>query len=771
MLEALSHREINQAVQAKKTLLLYRNGRLAFAATIINGSLLALINSHHGEPYVSFGWWLALVTMAAARFGLTLRYNEHRNLEASEPFCRRLYVAASLAMGVCWGASALVFIPGAVGEVRMFTSLVICGMVAGAVPTLSPVPQAFRSFAFAAVMPLLLLTLSRASLPMDWALAAVTMLFLLLVTASARYLHESLDASIRMGIEQSRHAHDLADSESRYRQILHHSPAGILQYDGQLVITYCNEQLARMLHAPADRLIGFDMKCLRDQRVLPALLAPFSGERGFYEGEYSSTLGDAKIWMSMNCVPLATVDRQSTCAIALIQDITDRRRSEEEIRSLAFFDALTNLPNRRLLLDRLEHATKASARHGQFGALILLDLDQFKQINDTQGHDTGDRMLVDVAQRLKDCLRAEDTVARLGGDEYVVLVENLGAAESAAIRSAEEIAEKIRNGIRAPFSAGPGRAEYFPSASVGVTLFTGRPDSIETLLKQADVALYQAKDAGRNAVRFFNQDMQETIDRRASLEAALHRALERHEFVLHYQPQVDHRGGMKGAEALVRWMSPEHGMVAPGQFIPLAEESGLILAIGRWVIESACSQLKKWDLDPRSRNLHLSVNVSARQIHHPDFVGHVRQALMLSGADPRRLVLELTESAVLDQIEVVIGRMEQLRALGVGFSLDDFGQGYSSLSHLKRLPLDQVKIDRAFVSGLPRDTNDMAIVGAILGICRSLGLQAVAEGVETREQADFLAGQGCDTFQGYLYGRPMPIEEFARQLEAEGITA
>jgi EAL domain-containing protein (putative c-di-GMP-specific phosphodiesterase class I) len=212
-------------------------------------------------------------------------------------------------------------------------------------------------------------------------------------------------------------------------------------------------------------------------------------------------------------------------------------------------------------------------------------------------------------------------------------------------------------------------------------------------------------------------------------------------------------------------------MVAPGQFIPLAEESGLILAIGRWVIESACSQLKKWDLDPRSRNLHLSVNVSARQIHHPDFVGHVRQALMLSGADPRRLVLELTESAVLDQIEVVIGRMEQLRALGVGFSLDDFGQGYSSLSHLKRLPLDQVKIDRAFVSGLPRDTNDMAIVGAILGICRSLGLQAVAEGVETREQADFLAGQGCDTFQGYLYGRPMPIEEFARQLEAEGITA
>ncbi|HYA59838.1 MAG TPA: GGDEF domain-containing phosphodiesterase, partial [Burkholderiaceae bacterium] len=307
---------------------------------------------------------------------------------------------------------------------------------------------------------------------------------------------------------------------------------------------------------------------------------------------------------------------------------------------------------------------------------------------------------------------------------------------------------------------GGSEAEYFSTTSIGLTLFCGQEISAEVLLKQADVALYQAKDAGRNAVRFFSPAMQATIERRAALEASLRRGLDKKEFHLFYQPQVRKNGALIGAEALIRWMPAGHGLVPPVQFIPLAEETGLILLIGRWVLDTACAQLKAWEDDPHTRGLRLSVNVSARQFHQPDFVEQVRQSLLVSGADPARLSLELTEGVVLDHVELVISRMEQLNELGVGFSLDDFGKGYSSLSYLKRLPLDQIKIDQSFVNDVPWDTNDSAIVRAILAMSHSLGLQVIAEGVETVEQRDFLEQNGCHAYQGFLFSKPLPIKEF-----------
>ncbi|HNG78411.1 MAG TPA: EAL domain-containing protein [Burkholderiaceae bacterium] len=440
-----------------------------------------------------------------------------------------------------------------------------------------------------------------------------------------------------------------------------------------------------------------------------------------------------------------------------VRDITERKASEDEIRQLAYYDALTQLPNRRLFLDRLSHALMAAERSQQFGAVLMLDLDHFKKLNDTQGHDVGDRLLLEVAQRLTLALREVDTIARLGGDEFAVMIEGLGGDASAAARQAAHIAEKIHARLNQPYSLDGAHANYCSSPSIGMTLFRGRAAPIDVLLKQADVALYQAKDAGRNTIRFFNPTMQADIDSRTAMEGALRQALVENRFQLYYQPQVDEHGERTGAEALIRWFDATGKMTPPDQFIPLAEETGLILDIGQWVLDTACAQLRRWQDEESTRHLRMSVNVSARQFHQPDFVDRVRRSLTVSGAHPSQLMLELTESIVVDRLDDVIERMKALRELGVLFSLDDFGTGYSSLSYVKRLPLDEVKIDRSFVRDLVVDSNDAAIVRAILAMSESLGLRVVAEGVETQVQRDFLLRNGCRAYQGYLFGRPMPI--------------
>lgn len=450
--------------------------------------------------------------------------------------------------------------------------------------------------------------------------------------------------------------------------------------------------------------------------------------------------------------------------LGLVRDITERKQVERQIRDLAYFDALTRLPNRRLLMDRLGHALIASDRSREFGALMILDLDHFKTLNDTQGHDVGDRLLVEVARRLTANVRQQDSVCRLGGDEFVVLLEDLGPDEQHAATQAEIIAEKVRFALNQPYSLNVNGSKFHSTTSIGLTLFRGQEASVDMLLKQADVALYQAKDAGRNLVRFFNPAMQAAIDSRMAMEGALRQALDKGEFRLYYQPQVNQDGDLIGAEALLRWLPANREMVSPAEFVPLAEETGLVLPIGQWVLGTACAQLKAWERDPRTQSLQMSVNVSARQFHQPDFVDTVQFILVSSGINPARLKLELTESVVLENVDAVVSRMQQLNALGVSFCLDDFGTGYSSLSYLKRLPLDQVKIDQSFVRDVTEDPNDAAIVRAIMAMSRSLGLQVVAEGVETQAQRDFLLQNDCKAYQGFLFCEPVPIEAWERLL-------
>jgi diguanylate cyclase (GGDEF)-like protein/PAS domain S-box-containing protein len=471
------------------------------------------------------------------------------------------------------------------------------------------VPTAFRTFTLPILVPLAFAILYQAESALDWAFGIMTIVFLVAVLASARYLHETLDVAIRLGLDQKRLVEDMKgardDAEAalaarklieatlQYRLILQHSPTGILHYDNALIITYCNTRIAQILQVPMEKLIGLDMKTLRDQRVLPALKAALEGRQGVYEGEYVSTLSGAQVWVAMHCTPFQSEQNQIEGGIAIVENITERKQSEEEIRHLAYFDPLTQLPNRRLLMDRLGHALIASNRNREYGALMILDLDHFKSLNDTQGHDVGDRLLVAVSQRLAASLRQEDTVARMGGDEYVVMMEGLGQSERSAATQAEVVAEKIRYALNLPYILGDRETEHFSTTSIGLTLFCGQDDPPEVLLKQADVALYQAKGAGRNAVRFFSPAMQAAIESRAALEGALRQGLDKGEFQLYYQPQVDQAGRLIGAEALIRWLSPKQGLVSPAQFIPLAEETGLILQLGQWVLNTACAYRKR----------------------------------------------------------------------------------------------------------------------------------------------------------------------------------
>jgi diguanylate cyclase (GGDEF)-like protein len=434
--------------------------------------------------------------------------------------------------------------------------------------------------------------------------------------------------------------------------------------------------------------------------------------------------------------------------------LRDNSREAIELR----LDQLTGLPTRKLLMDRLNQAMAACARSGSHGGLMLVDMDKFKSLNDTHGHDIGDILLQQVASRLTACVRDGDTVARLGGDEFVVVLVNAGKKEKDAAATVEATGERILSALSQPFQLGS--IAYVTSASAGLTLFKGDDASAEDLLKQTDLAMYKSKESGQNTCQFFDPLMEATVRERALLERDLRVAIHEKQFQLYYQPQVGIEGRLQGTEALIRWNHPRRGLVPPDSFIPLAEETGLIVPLGQWVMETACNQLAAWAAWPATADFKLSVNVSAREFQQPGFVEQLLATLENSGADPRRLELELTESLLVENVDEIIEKMLALQARGMGFSLDDFGTGYSSLSYLKRMPLDQVKIDRSFVRDVLTDPNAAAIAKTILALADSLGLNVIAEGVETAEQRDFLASAGCHVFQGYYFSRPLPLQEF-----------
>ncbi|MCX7255848.1 MAG: EAL domain-containing protein [Polaromonas sp.] len=473
----------------------------------------------------------------------------------------------------------------------------------------------------------------------------------------------------------------------------------------------------------------------------------------------------SSFWLELEIVRVRAPTGELTHWVAVGRDITQRKNAADAIHHMAFYDALTSLPNRLLLLQRLEHLLTQNAQTRTQGALMFIDVDKLKVLNDTLGHAHGDRLLQQVAIRLSSCVPKTDTVARLGGDEFVIMLNNLGDDPGAAARRARSLADRVLMQLREPFDL-IGH-QHYTTSSIGVTLLNGQHDNVGDVLKQADLAMYQAKASGRNAVCFFDPEMQQAINASAAVSTELHIALREHQFRLHYQPQVNRQGRLVGVEALLRWQHPTRGLLAPDAFIPMAEESGLILPLGHWALKTACEQLAAWSRWPLASSLSMAVNVSVCQFRHPEFVERVMAEIERTGIRPQRLKLELTESVLADGMEITLAKMGTLKAMGVTLALDDFGMGYSSLSLLKRLPLDQLKIDRSFVSDVLSDRNDAAISRTIITLAHSLNLQVVAEGVETQAQRDFLLNEGCDLFQGFLFAEPLTLQALEAYLVAQ----
>jgi len=592
-----------------------------------------------------------------------------------------------------------------------------------------------------------------------------------------RLAEELGQANVKLEEKVAKRTQELLESQVHLRVLMDSISEGMYGVDTDGNCTFVNNAFLRLLgFEQADEVLGKHIHNLIHHSYANGKPHPEADCLMYQAFKSNQTVhSDQEVFWRKDgvAVPVEywsqpiTKDDKVIGAVATFLDITERKQLEVQMHDLAFYDSLTKLPNRRLLLDRLNKALLSCSRTRRHGALMYLDLDHFKTLNDLHGHDIGDEMLAEVANRILACIREQDSAARFGGDEFVVMLEGLSEEMPEAVTQAEGVAEKIRAALARPYqlkrSGAASDADmitHYCSSSIGVTIFRNQDEGMEQLLKWTDMAMYRAKDAGRNVIRFFDPEMQTAIEMRAALESDLHIALEQQQFILLYQVQVNASGKPQGAEVLLRWRHPQRGLVLPAQFIPMAEEIGLIIPIGAWALNTACAQIKLWQEKPPFRNLVLAVNVSAKQFRQPDFVEQVQNTVSLHGISPTSLKLELTEGLVLDNVEDAIAKMKALKEFGVSLSMDDFGTGYSSLSYLKRLPLDQIKIDQSFIRDITTDHGDMVMVMTLVDLSMNFEVDVLPEGVETEAQFKLLKRYGCTSFQGHLFSKPLPVEEF-----------
>lgn len=585
------------------------------------------------------------------------------------------------------------------------------------------------------------------------------------LTARSQTLFESngqfSQAVRRVGAVRDITEKKFAEWEQRIFATAFQTQEGIIITDANQTIIRVNRAFTRITGYSAQEVIGNRpsmLKSGRHDRVFYRAMHKALNNEGYWQGEIWDRHKDGHIypkWLTITAVKDG--DNETSHYVANFSDITERKAAEDKIRHLAFYDPLTELPNRTLLLDRLEHAIVTHSHIRIYSALLFLDLDNFKILNDTQGHRIGDELLIEVGKRLKNCVNEADTISRLGGDEFVVLLEELSENDTNAALYAGAVAEKILTALSEPYQLSS--VLHYISASIGIVLFNSPGTTVTSVLAKADTAMYEAKKNGKSTYRFFDPSMQHTLERRSILENALRKAITNNEFRLFYQPLVDDQGQITSVEALIRWQHPEQGLISPLDFIPLAEEMGLIQAIGHWVLETACAQLDTWKNRAETRNLSIAVNISAKQFYQTNFIDGVRSLMGKYAIGPLQLKLELTESIVLDNIDLAIEKMLELKAFGIILSMDDFGTGYSSLSYLKQLPFDQIKIDKSFLDGINDNSNNSLIVETVITLGQKLGMSVVAEGIEDVEQWQLLKDMGCETFQGYYFRKPTPVQE------------
>ena len=561
---------------------------------------------------------------------------------------------------------------------------------------------------------------------------------------------------------------NLQESEARFRNVANKAPMMIWMADTQWKLTFANLQLSHYLGKTTRELIDTDLSLFFRTEGFNNFIASMpqhnstKNHQGNIEFELLNSANEYR-WFMGQVVKLTNDKGNCSGYIGSAVDITDRKKAEKEIETLAYYDPLTKLPNRRLLLDRLNRSLLTAQRDELYTALFYLDLDNFKTLNDSMGHEVGDQLLIHAASRISHTLRAEDSIARLGGDEFVVLSGHMDSNEKNAVQHAKIMAEKLQIELSKPYFLGD--YEYYSTASIGITIFPHNETTVDDVLKHADTAMYRAKELGRNNFSFYESSMQAVVVRQLSIDKDLRKALRNNELQLYFQPQVTADGKIIGAEALIRWIKEDGTLIPPLDFIPLAEDSGLIINIGYWVLENACQWLKKWEDAGLKGEFTLGVNVSPKQFSQRDFVDEFDSIIKKSGVNPACLMIEITENVVMDSSSIAIEKMQELKdRTGVQLSLDDFGTGFSSLTYLKQFPLDELKIDRAFVKDLHTDKNNALLAETILNIGLKFGLKVIAEGVESSKQVDFLHDKGCQYFQGFLFSKPLPAKEFEKKL-------
>lgn len=739
---------------------------MAVGSGLVLALILVTLLSEVIELQTALAWYLALTLVGVLRLWDSSMFF-HEGVEASQgTYWLMRFRLGVYATATVWASTCVFLFPQHDIWHQSFIGFALAGLgISVAIAYAVDLYSAFPFFAAVTVPFMLRMFVPQEEFALSMGFA--TLLFLIAVYGSMRRIHRYLSENIQLRLESVRKNEVLRRSEQRFRQMFERpvTPMLLIDRSGDRIVA-ANAAAADFYRHSPDTLQAMSPHRLEDTP------AAAGWEVGHHEGTHLRSDGskrDVEIYVSD-----LSVEGQDL-SFVIIHDVTERKRAEAEVFQLAFYDALTGLPNRRLIQDRLQTAILQAAESGLLGCLICLDLDHFKSINDIQGHELGDKLLVEVARRLSRCVGETGMVGRLGGDEFVVLLQQLGTHVTEASVKAAVIAEKVREVLSQPYffeSHIPLQTNlmlaHYSSSSMGVNFFGQTAMSVTELLKQAEMAMYQAKDQGRNMIRYFDPSMQKALEDYALLSTELRSALLNEHFELYFQKQVDCSGQAIGAEALLRWKHPGRGVVGPDQFIGHIEESGLIVPVGEWVLQYACARLKHWQNHAAGRQRVLAVNVSAKQFHQQDFVEKVTAIVSASGIDPNYLKLELTESAVLGDIQDTVGKMERLRKLGLRFSLDDFGTGHASLKYLKHLPLDQLKIDQSFVRDLTRDTNDAAIVEAVLAMAQALRLEVIAEGVETDAQLQLLLQKGCRYFQGYLFSRPQTVAEFERDWLGEG---
>jgi len=593
-------------------------------------------------------------------------------------------------------------------------------------------------------------------------------------------LLSGLAADISFALDNFDHEQQRQQAETELAlaaSVFENSQEGILITNPDKIIIRVNNAFSFLTGYKAEEVIGTVPQVLSSEQY-NEIFYQFMWEQinahGYWQGEITNCRKDGSTYLEwLTIIRVTNKSGETTHYVGIFVDITDRKLNEDHIHKLAFYDSLTQLPNRRLFVDRLRSALISSQHNHYYGALMFIDIDRFKILNDTQGHDIGDQLLIEVSKRLTHCVREQDTVVRLGGDEFVIMLEHLSNDVTEATLFAQRVGDKVLHTLSQPYTLRHfdlqgqplSSVEHHSSASIGMKLFQGT-DKGDDLLKQADMAMYQAKQSGRNTLCIFDPDMQAKLTQRAMLEADMSLALQNNQFHLHYQVQVNAEGQATGAEVLLRWHHPLRGNIPPVEFIPLAEESGLIGVLGLWVLNKSCQTLAVWAEQSETEQLTLAVNVSAKQFNRDNFVDEIKEILNESRINPQRLKLEITESIIMVDVEQTIKIMNDLRELGISFSMDDFGTGYSSLAYLQRLPLSQLKIDQSFLRNLTVDSTDTVIIRTILALGNSLGINVIAEGVETQQQRDYLLNNGCQFFQGYLFGKPEPLSVFKQRFNS-----